>query len=64
MTGRQTAGHSVVLSVFWIALYLALVLAPLFVILLGAVPPGFGFVWDRSMAWGSRASPCWACSSS
>jgi len=36
----------------WLGAYLALVLMPLFVLLLGAVPPGSGFWWDFSMALG------------
>ena len=48
----RTTGHSGVESVLWIGLYLALVLAPLFVLLLGPVPPGTGFGWDLSLALG------------
>ena len=36
----------------WLSAYLALVLAPLFVLLIGPVPPGSGFWWDFSMALG------------
>ncbi len=36
----------------WIGGYLVLVLAPLFVLLTGSVPPGSGFWWDFSMALG------------
>ena len=39
-------------AVCWISGYLALVLAPLFVLLIGPVPPGSGFWWDFSMALG------------
>jgi len=39
-------------AVMWIGIYLALVLAPLAVLLLGEVPPGRGFWWDFSMALG------------
>lgn len=41
--------------IYWISIYLALVLAPLFVLLLGAVPSGSGFWWDFSMALGFTA---------
>ncbi len=37
---------------FWVSLYLALVLAPLAVLLTGEVPAGSGFWWDFSMALG------------
>lgn len=36
----------------WIAVYLAAVTAPLFVLLLGPTPPGGGFAWDFAMALG------------
>lgn len=39
-------------AVGWLSSYLALVLAPLFVLLIGPVPPGSGFWWDFSMALG------------
>ena len=39
-------------AVCWFSAYLALVLAPLFVLLIGPVPPGSGFWWDFSMALG------------
>jgi len=39
-------------AVCWLSGYLALVLAPLLVLLLGPVPPGSGFWWDFSMALG------------
>lgn len=39
-------------SAFWLGLYLALVFAPLFVLLLGPVPPGRGFWWEFSAAAG------------
>ena len=42
-------------SIGWILLYLLLVLAPLFVLLIGEVPPGSGFRWDFSMALGFSA---------
>ena len=42
-------------AILWISLYLALVLAPLFVLLLGPVPEGSGFWWDFSMALGFTA---------
>jgi predicted ferric reductase len=37
---------------FWIGVYLALVLAPLFVLLVGPSPPGLGFWWDLALALG------------
>ena len=39
-------------AVCWVSGYLALVLTPLFVLLIGQVPPGSGFWWDFSMALG------------
>ncbi len=42
-------------AVFWLCGYLVLVLAPLFVLLLGSVPAGSGFWWDFSMALGFTA---------
>jgi predicted ferric reductase len=36
----------------WIALYLALITAPLLVLLVAPAPPGRGFVWDLSIALG------------
>jgi predicted ferric reductase len=36
----------------WIAIYLVLVLAPLFVLLIGPRPPALGFWWDFSLALG------------
>ena len=39
-------------AVGWVSGYLALVLAPLLVLLIGPVPPGSGFWWDFSMALG------------
>jgi predicted ferric reductase len=39
-------------AVFWLGVYLSLVLAPLFVLLLGPTPPGLGFWWDLSIALG------------
>lgn len=39
-------------AAFWISGYLVLVLAPLFVLLMGPAPPGSGFWWDFSMALG------------
>ena len=40
------------IAVCWLCVYLALVLTPLFVLLIGPVPPGSGFWWDFSMALG------------
>lgn len=42
-------------AVSWFSIYLALVLAPLFVLLIGSVPPGKGLWWDLSMALGFSA---------
>lgn len=39
-------------AVGWLSAYLMLVLAPLFALLIGPVPPGSGFWWDLSMALG------------
>lgn len=39
-------------AVCWVGAYLALILAPLCVLLIGPVPPGSGFWWDLSMALG------------
>ncbi len=40
---------------FWVGLYLALVLLPLVVLMLGDRPPGTGFAWDFSVALGFSA---------
>ncbi len=42
-------------AVVWLGGYLTLVLAPLFVLLMGPVPPGSGAWWDFSMALGFAA---------
>lgn len=42
-------------AALWLALYLVLVTAPLFVLLVGPVPPPGGFWWDFSMALGFAA---------
>ena len=39
-------------AAFWFSGYLALVLAPLLMLLIGPMPPGSGFWWDFSMALG------------
>jgi predicted ferric reductase len=39
-------------AVAWIAFYLALVLAPLAILIVGPMPPGKAFLWDFSMALG------------
>ena len=39
-------------AVFWLCGYLALILTPLLVLLIGPVPAGAGFWWDFSMALG------------
>jgi hypothetical protein len=40
----------------WVAVYLVLVLAPLFVLLVGPRPTGGGFWWDLSIALGFAAT--------
>ena len=47
--------NSLLSVVFWLCGYLVLVLAPLFVLLIGPVPTGSGFWWDFSMALGFTA---------
>ena len=42
-------------TAFWLCGYLVLVLAPLFVLLMGPVPEGSGFWWDFSMVLGFTA---------
>lgn len=42
-------------TAIWISAYLVLVLAPLFVLLIGPVPAGSGFWWDFAMALGFTA---------
>jgi predicted ferric reductase len=42
-------------AVLWIGIYLALVLAPLLILFAGPRPPGGGFWWDLSMAFGFAA---------
>lgn len=44
--------NPVFLAVSWLSGYLALVFAPLLVLLIGPVPAGTGFWWDLSMALG------------
>lgn len=44
--------NSVIIAAGWLSLYLVLVLAPLFVLLIGHIPSGSGFWWDFSMALG------------
>lgn len=39
-------------AAFWLSVYLALVLAPLFALLVGPTPAGLGFWWDFSLALG------------
>lgn len=48
----RESSHVVATGLFWLGVYLALVLAPLFVLLVGPTPPGLGFWWDVSMALG------------
>jgi predicted ferric reductase len=47
--------RAVLQGIAWIAVYLALVSAPLIVLLLGHPPPGGGFGWDFAMALGFAA---------
>ena len=47
--------RSIFPALLWIGTYLALVLAPLLILLLGPRPPGGGFVWDLAMAAGFSA---------
>ena len=49
---RRHSSHVIATGLFWLGVYLALVLAPLFVLLIGPTPPGLGFWWDLSMALG------------
>jgi predicted ferric reductase len=49
---RRHSTHVVATGLFWLGVYLTLVLAPLFVLLIGPTPPGLGFWWDLSMALG------------
>ncbi|OGI41798.1 MAG: hypothetical protein A2150_01520 [Candidatus Muproteobacteria bacterium RBG_16_64_11] len=51
-TGRVT---TLLRGSLWVGLYLALVLLPLVVLLLGHRPPGTGFTWDFSVALGFAA---------
>jgi hypothetical protein len=44
--------HVVATGLFWLGAYLALVLAPLLVLLIGPTAPGLGFWWDVSVALG------------
>ena len=44
--------NPIFLAVFWLCGYLALILAPLLILLIGPVPAGAGFWWDFSMALG------------
>jgi len=48
--------HPYLRATFWIMLYLLLVLAPLFVLLLGPKPAGDGFWFDLSLALGFAAT--------
>jgi len=42
-------------AVLWIGIYLMLVVAPLLILFAGPMPPGGGFGWDLSMAFGFAA---------
>jgi predicted ferric reductase len=44
--------HPLVAALVWMGVYVALVLAPLFILLVGPTPPGLGFWWDLAMALG------------
>ncbi len=48
--------HYIISGCFWIGLYLALVLAPLFLLIVGPAPAGSGFLWDLSAAVGFAAA--------
>ena len=48
--------HPYLRATFWIVLYLLLVQAPLFVLLLGPKPAGYGFWFDLSLALGFAAT--------
>lgn len=48
----RESSHVVATGLFWLGVYLTLVLAPLFILLIGPTPPGLGFWWDLSMALG------------
>lgn len=52
MRGGQSPRHYIVLGFLWVGVYLALVLAPLLVLLLGPTPGGAGFWYDFSLALG------------
>ena len=47
--------RSMIKIIIWVSAYLVLVLAPLFVLLIGPVPAGSGFWWDFAMALGFTA---------
>jgi predicted ferric reductase len=47
--------RAVLQGIAWVAIYLALVLTPLVVLLAGKPPPGGGFAWDFAMALGFAA---------
>ncbi|MDP2319817.1 MAG: ferric reductase-like transmembrane domain-containing protein [Acidobacteriota bacterium] len=51
-TVNARSAQPLLAALAWMGVYLALVLAPLFVLLVGAAPPGLGFRWDLSMALG------------
>lgn len=52
------SSHVVATGLFWLGVYLTLVLAPLFVLLIGPTPPGLGFWWDVPMH-GARSPGAW-----
>ncbi len=43
-------------GVFWIAVYLGMALFPCLVLLSGRMPPGYGYLWDFSLAQGYGAA--------
>jgi predicted ferric reductase len=51
----MAAASPLLSAVLWLAAYLAVVTAPLFLLLVGPVPPPGGFWWDLAMALGFAA---------
>ncbi len=49
---RFRLSRHVLWGAFWIAVYLALVLTPIFLLVIGETPPRPGFWWDLSIAFG------------
>ena len=50
--GRYETVRPIFLGVLWLGVYLALVLAPLVVLIVAPTPPGGGFWWDVAMGMG------------